>query len=176
MAGANDQGSASGPRGASPGPVAAPQRRALRFNTWAEVMTEARRLVALQDAGRLRHTGHWTLGQAIGHLATWINYGFDGYPMSVAPELRAEAQKRKDHAFEHGLRTNYWIPGIPGGTTGIDVIPEREALERLDRAGERLSAGMPRFGHPFFGMLSKDDWWRLHLRHAELHLSVFHEA
>jgi hypothetical protein len=163
-------------RGAGQSSAGAPvvERRALRFNTWPEAIAESRRLIELGESGRLRCAGNWTLGQAIGHLGTWINYGFDGYPMTVAPELQAEAQKRKDHAFEHGLRCGYRIPNIDEGTTGIEVIPEREALEKYIRAGERLAAGTPRFGHPFFGMLSKDDWWRLHLRHAELHLSVFH--
>ena len=59
------------------------EHRALRFDSLDELQAEIDRIVAADQGGRLRRTGNWTVGQTFGHLATWINYGWEGYPFKV---------------------------------------------------------------------------------------------
>lgn len=58
-------------------------RRALRFRSIDEALQEIDRIVAAENAGKLSTLGNWTPGQNMGHVATWINYSYDGYPFST---------------------------------------------------------------------------------------------
>ena len=58
-------------------------RRILRFESIDQAMAEVDRLVEAERAGRLKHLGNWTLGQTLGHLAAWTEYGYTGSPLKV---------------------------------------------------------------------------------------------
>jgi hypothetical protein len=150
------------------------ERRPLRFERGVDVIAEAERIARAERAGRLRRSGNWTAGQCFGHLAGWIGFCFDGYPVVAPPELAARAQARKPVALKDGLRTGFYIPDVEGGTAAIEVLELDEGLARLQNAWARLESGMPRFPHPFFGALTYEEWLMLHLRHAELHMSCLH--
>jgi hypothetical protein len=67
------------------------------------------------------------------------------------------------------------IPGVKGGTFGIDEVPCEEGASRLRRAIDRLERDQsPPHPSPVFGPMSHDEWIRLNLRHAELHLGFLH--
>ena len=57
------------------------ERRRLRFNNVDELRAEIDRILTAERAGTLRRSGNWTTGRVFGHLATWINYGYEGFPM-----------------------------------------------------------------------------------------------
>ena len=80
-------------------------RRTLRFNSIDEALAEAERLVAAEREGRLQCVGSWKLGQTLGHLATWANFAFDGYPPEVHPPLpvRVMARSISSTAFATAL-------------------------------------------------------------------------
>lgn len=149
-------------------------RRALRLETLADVIAEAERVRESERAGRLVRKGNWTAGQAVGHLATWIDYGFEGYPMTATPEAQARTRARKPAALREGLLAGVRLPGIAEGTTGTEVLEAGEAIRRYRGACARLERGMPTHPHPYFGAMTREEWLMLHLRHAELHLSYFH--
>jgi hypothetical protein len=149
-------------------------RRVIRFETLAEAIAEAERIAAADRAGRLTRKGNWTAGQALGHLATWIDFGFVGYPITATPEAVAKTQARKPMALRDGLFAGIHLPGIPGGTVGTDVLPVDEGLRRFRSACERLERETPTHPHPYFGELTREEWLQLHLRHSELHLSYLH--
>jgi len=156
--------------------AAAGERRALRFESIDEVLVEVERVVASDAAGTLRRTGTWTPGQVLGHLAAWIEYGYDGYPLKPPPFfirwiLRARLQKMLAGGMPAGVR----IPGVAGGTTGAEPQATAEAAGRLRRAFERLRSGEEcPYDSPAFGAMSHADRVRLNLRHAELHLGFLH--
>jgi hypothetical protein len=54
------------------------------------------------------------------------------------------------------------FPDVASAQAGLDSL--RAAVARIQR--ERMTAA-----HPLFGRLTHDEWARLHLRHAEMHLS-----
>jgi hypothetical protein len=149
-------------------------RRKLRFETPDQMWKDIDAIVASERAGTLRRTGNWTVGQVFGHLATFINFPYDGYP-SRPPfivKLILGMMKKK---FIHGeLPAGKSIPGVEGGTWGIEPISADEGLSKLRAAWDRLQAKPPSVPNPIFGPLSHEEWIQLHLRHAELHLSFLH--
>lgn len=149
-------------------------RRELRFESAAEVLAEAERIAAAERAGRLRRGGKWSPGQCFGHLAGWIDFCFDGYPLVAPPDMAEKALARKPTALREGLRGGVHIPGIEGGTAAIEDMSLEDGLARLRTAWGRLQGGTPRFPHPFFGAMTYEEWMMLHLRHAELHMSYLH--
>ncbi len=150
-------------------------RRALRLESMDDAVREAERVSVAERAGTLACKGNWSAGQAMGHLAAWMHFGFDGYPVLRPPEeLVARAMARKDVAFRDGLRAGVYIPGVEGGTAGIEALSVEEGLGRYRAGWARLAAGTPTHPHPFFGALTRDEWFLLHLRHTELHLSYLH--
>ena len=154
------------------------QRRKLRFDTIDDALADAQRLVDAERAGRLTSCGNWTLGQAIGHLATWANFAFDGYPDSVRAPLpvRMILRLMRSRILNHGMMPGVKVGRVPGGTLGLDVLPPDEAMSRYRTAMERLRATAPTIVNPVFGRLTHDQWIQLNLRHAELHLSFHCDA
>jgi hypothetical protein len=152
--------------------MAAAQRRTLHFQTIDDALSEAERLVAAEREGRLQRAGNWTLGQALGHLATWASFAFEGYP----PECRAPLPVRmiarllRNRFLTHAMPPGVRIGRAPGGTVGLDVLPADEGLRRFRAAMERLRQTPPTAANPVFGPLTHEQWKNLNLRHAELHL------
>jgi len=149
------------------------ERRQLRLETLDDLLAEVDRLVEADRAGRLRAAGNWTAGQVLGHVAAWIEYGYDGYPMAKPPWfVRLLARWYLKKMLRDGMQPGFRIPGVEGGTYGIEEMPVEQAAERLRRAVQRLQAGEPaRYHSPAFGPMSEEDRIKLTLRHAELHLS-----
>ena len=151
-------------------------RRAVRFSTLDDVLRDAEVLAESARLGTLRATGNWSLGQALAHLATWVNMPFDGYPEMRPPAwwmrlLRPFITKWLVHkGFPAGVR----IAGVPGGTFGIEPCEIDEGLARLRSAYRRLADKVPTQTSPVFGSLTHGEWIKFHFRHAELHLSFFH--
>ena len=145
-------------------------RRKLRFETIDQMMAEVDRLVAAEQAGRLKQLGNWTLGQALGHLAVWSEYSYTGTPLKPPLWVKWLVRMRKQ-AFLYGpMRAGVKIPGVPGGTLAIDEMPLNEALPRLQRVMSRLKSEVPTAPNSIFGPLTHQEWIALQLRHAELHL------
>lgn len=147
--------------------------RSLAFKTVDDAMAEAESLVQAEREGRLERLGNWTLGQALGHLAAWASYPYEGYPSKPPAVIRWLGRFMKKRILSKPLPKGYKLPGVPGGTFGIDVIPTDEGLGRFRAALLRLQAVAPSHENPVFGRLTHAEWIRLNLGHAELHLGFF---
>jgi hypothetical protein len=66
------------------------------------------------------------------------------------------------------------LPGVPGGTFGIEMLGTDKGLGAMRAAFQRLAKQAPTRPNVIFGSMSHADWLKLNLRHAELHLSFFH--
>jgi len=151
--------------------------RPLRFNASGDVLADADRIAASERAGKLRLSGNWTAGQSFGHLAMWIDYAYDGYPPGFGPPLivRFVIKTFMKKRFIHGpMKTGVRIPGVKGGTLAIEPIPLETGLDHLRRAWARLDAAPPGTPNILLGPLTHDEWKKLHLRHAELHMGFLH--
>ncbi len=150
-------------------------RRSLRYSTIDELLRDIDALVQADQVGSLRPVGNWTLGQAFGHLAAWIAFGFDGYPFDRPPWLIRVILRRKGKKYlRDGMAAGVRIPKVKNGTYATEVIATEEGAKQLTQALQRLQDGEPaKYDSPAFGPMSHDDRVRLNLRHAELHLSFF---
>jgi hypothetical protein len=119
----------------------------------------------------LRYLGNWTLGQILGHLATWVGFAYDGVPVTPPLIVRWIMKPMKKRFLYKAMPPGVHIPKAPGGTFGTDPLPLNEGLARLRRAYERLKTSPPDRLHPIFGKMTGNEWINGQLRHAELHLS-----
>lgn len=148
--------------------------RKLHFSTIDELQAEIDRIVAADQAGTLRCSGNWTAGQAFGHVAAWINYAYDGYPLRTPWFIRMILKRRVRKYLRDGMPRGVRIPKVRGGTYGIDPMTTQEGAARLRAALQRLGSEPARFESPAFGPLSASDHVALNIRHAELHLGYLH--
>lgn len=148
-------------------------RRQLWFATIDDAVAEVDRIEEADKAGRLKAIGSWTPGQILAHVAAWIEYGYDGYPMQPPPWfIRQFLRWRVKKYLRVGMPAGVRIPNVKNGTYGTEPLGTADAAARLRRAFLRLRSGEPaRFDSPAFGPMSHEDRVRLNLRHAELHLS-----
>lgn len=149
------------------------KRRKLHFDSIGQCIEEIDRLVAADARGSLHSVGTWTPGQVLSHLAAWIEYGYDGYPIKVPPfPIRWMLRLLLPRILKSGMATGVRIPGTKEGTVGHDPLPTQAGAERLRKALTRLSDNeQALYDSPGFGPMSHADRIRLNLRHAELHLS-----
>ena len=147
-------------------------KRKVRLPDLNALSAEVDRIVAADQAGRLKTLGNWTAGQNLAHLAAWIEYGNVGYPISPPPWpisfiLRTFMKRRY---LRHGMMSGVKIPGVKDGTVGQDAMTTIDAAERLKRAIVRLRSEPARYPSPAFGPMPEEERVLLNLRHAEHHL------
>jgi hypothetical protein len=152
--------------------AAAPCRRKLHFNCIEDALADVDALEGPALAGTAQCLGNWTFGQILGHLASWVEYSFDGVPMKRPPlVLRLILRPLKRRFLYKPMSAGSKIPGVPGGTLGREALSLDDGLSRFRNAFSRLSRESPAREHIIFGPLTHDEWINQHLRHAELHLS-----
>jgi hypothetical protein len=148
------------------------QRRKLHFETIDDCLVELGKIEAAEREGKLKTLGNWTAGQNLSHLAAWIEYGWDGYPMSKPPlPVRLVMKFMLGRILKNGMDAGVKIPGIEGGTLGADEMETLAAVDRFRAALNRLKSGeVAKHDSPAFGKMSHEKRVKLNLRHAELHL------
>lgn len=148
----------------------------LRFETLDQMLADARACAA---APRLRPLGNWSLGQALNHIAAWIDYPFVGFPpeLRFPEEMKANAAGAKQRLMDETMKPGERLPGIAAGTLAIEDVSTPVGLARLESAAARLAAVPPHdtlpLPDPYFGRVTRHEWAEINLRHAELHLSFF---
>lgn len=149
------------------------KRRVVRFNSIDDAIREADRIADADVRGKLRPLGNWTAAQCLNHVAAWIEYGYDGYPIRKAPWfIRAFLRWRVRKYLRDGLPAGVRMPGPAEGTFGIEDSTTADAANRFREAFLRLARREESpYDSPGFGPMSHDDRIELNLRHAELHLS-----
>jgi hypothetical protein len=153
--------------------TANPVRRAVQYASFDDVLADAERLVRAGAAT----TGNWSLDQILGHLAIAMELSVAGFHRKAPWPLRLVGRYIfKPRILKRGMKPGFKLPAeaeklsvpAPGGNPGA-------ALERLRRAIALLKSNATRQPHPFFGPMPAAEWDRLHLRHADLHLSFVRE-
>ena len=114
------------------------EHRTLRFPTPEQMWTEVDRVVAADRAGNLRRTGNWTTGQCLGHLVTWTNVAYDGYPIKPPWIIKAILRLMKKRYLRGALPRGARIPKIEGGTLGIEPLGLDQGLATFRSEWDRL--------------------------------------
>lgn len=146
-------------------------RRTLRFQSVDDVLADVESLAAAARDGTARTLGNWSLGQILGHLATWIGYAYDGVPVTPPLLVRWLMKPMKKRFLYKAMPVGVKIPRTPGGTFGTEPMSVEEGLDRYRRALARLKSEAPQRRHPIFGPMTHAEWIAGQMRHAELHLS-----
>jgi hypothetical protein len=152
---------------------AIPNRRPLRFSSIDDALADVAHLVEADRHGRLKSLGNWTLGQTLGHLATWADFSYTGPPIKPPWFIKLLLRFRKKRFLYGAMPAGVHIPKVEGGTFGTEPLSTDEGLARFRRAYERLKSEAPAKPHLLFGPLKHEEWIAGNLRHAELHLSFF---
>jgi hypothetical protein len=143
-------------------------RRKLTFRSFDEVLSDAETLVRSPNTKML---GNWPLPQLLTHLATTINGSIDGISGRAPWFLRPIGPLVKRRIFKNGMSPGFNLPKAREVKAFPVAASPQEALGKLRAAVERLKNERMTACHPFFGKLTHEEWTRLHLRHAEMHLS-----
>lgn len=148
-------------------------RRILHFDSIDQVLEEVDRLAAAERTGRLKRVGNWTLGQALGHLATWAEFAYTGVPLKPPFFIRWILRFQKRKFLVGPMPAGVKIPNVEGGTLGTEPLSLDEGLRRFKNVLQRLKVEEPTLPSPIFGKMTHDESIALTLRHAELHLGFF---
>jgi hypothetical protein len=142
-------------------------RRKLAYKSFDELLADADRL----SAGPVKTLGNWSPGQIFRHLAIAYNGSIDGFNWTFPWFMRFAAG-----LFKNKLINGAMPPGIkvPAGFAK-KVMPEptstEDGLGQLHAAVARLKREPQRAKHPVFGDITKGEWDKIHLNHANLHMS-----
>jgi hypothetical protein len=144
-----------------------PQRRKIHFSNYEQVLDEARRL-----AGKpTRQLGNWSLGQICRHLAIAMEQSISGDRLFKVPLKR----RILGRLYRWSVLHRGFPPGIKLPRDAAALIPPptsvEEGLAALEKGIESLHASSHRVAHPVLGKMNVRQWDKLHLRHAEMHLS-----
>jgi hypothetical protein len=146
-------------------------RRTLRFETLDQVLADVQTLADAGANGTLRSCGNWTLGQNLNHLATWVDYSYDGVPMKIPFFVPWILRPFKNRFLTKPMKPGSTIPKVPGGTLATDVVSTADGMAHIQKSFARLASEVPGRPHVLFGRMNHNEWIAQHLRHAELHLS-----
>ena len=122
------------------------------------------------------HSGNWTLAQLCDHLAKTIEQSCPGGDMGPAMVPRWVQPIMK--------RIFFTFPFIPRGRPAPKaILPDetpdaQEAIERLARAVDTFEkVALPLRGrmvsHPALGVLSHEQYRKMHIIHGKYHLRIF---
>src|ERR1700752_2937025 len=106
-------------------------RRSLRFESLDEMMAEVNRLAEAERGGRLKSLGNWTLGQALGHIAQWMEYAYTPSPLNPPFFIRWFLRMQRKKYIHGTMKAGVRIPNVEGGTLGTASMSLDEGLTRL---------------------------------------------
>src|SRR4051812_6948506 len=149
------------------------ERRILRFESIDDCLDEASRLAPSYRRGACKQLGNWTLGQTLGHVATWAEFSYSPCPIKAPWIVRFIMGFQKNKFLHTPMKPGTRIPRVDGGTVGTEPMEMEDGLRRFMHAFERLKREKPTCPSPVFGLLTKLEAQAINLRHAELHFGFF---
>ena len=147
-------------------------RRDVELSSLEDLQREIDAIVSADRDGSLRALGNWSAGQNLQHIGRFFEFALDGFPFEVSRSLRLLGRLMRNRALNARPPAGLRFPANARALAPDDNVPTEEGAAylraQLDRigAGERMTAPSP-----LLGPLEHDEWVRLQLNHAELHLS-----
>jgi hypothetical protein len=142
-------------------------RRILDYASFDELLADAERL----STEPVKVLGNWSPGQIFRHIAILCNGSIDGLPIRFPWHLRAMVRLFKKKLLQGSMPAGFQIKSpndkvlLPGPTSVEEGLSElRASIARVQRESQRAR-------HPLFGNLTKEEWDRVNLKHASLHMS-----
>jgi hypothetical protein len=142
-------------------------RRNLDYASLEELLADADRLTS----GPVKVLGNWSAGQIFRHLAIAFNGSIDGFTMTFPLPLRLMAKLFRKKLLDGPMPAGFKLPAEGAKAMMPAPTSSEEGLADLHAAVARLERESHRAKHPMFGDLSKEEWNKIHLKHANLHMS-----
>ena len=150
--------------------------RTLKMSTLDDLRAETARIKEADAAGCAAATKGWTPAQTVWHVASFIRGSLDGCPFKMPLPMRLMGKGMRLMGLDRML--NRPIP------PGFKIPPQASMFNpsadvTMDQACELMNTCLDRIDHgekmthpsPLLGKLTHEQWTKMHLRHAELHLS-----
>jgi len=142
-------------------------RRELDYASFEELLADADRI----SSGPVKALGNWSAGQIFRHLAIVYNQSIDGFTVTFPWYLHLMAKMFRSKLIAGPMPPGFKLPSEgakalqPGPTSAAEGLADlRAAVERLERKPHRAI-------HPMFGELDQEQWNKIHLKRASLHMS-----
>ena len=142
-------------------------RRRLNYGSFQELLADADRL----HAGPTKVLGNWSAGQIFKHLALAYNGSIDGFTMTFPWPLRTMARLLEGKLINGRMPPGFRLPAEGAKALAPGQISDEQGLADLHAAVARLESESERANHPMFGRLTNEEWNKIHLKHASLHMS-----
>jgi hypothetical protein len=142
-------------------------RRSLHFNSLDDILAEVDRL----GRGPVKSLGNWSPGENLSHIAKTMTCSLDGFHFKMSWLLRLFCKLMKGRLLSMQMPAGFTLSR--DGAADLDPSPTEwtEGARSLRVAVDRLKREDQRAPSPAFGVMTREEWDRLHCRHAELHLS-----
>jgi Protein of unknown function (DUF1569) len=146
----------------------AARRRYVHYADFDAFLAEAERLAAMGA----ETTGNWSLAQIFDHLARSMSVAVHGTKALFPLPARFVLRLLRKRIISGPLKPGFNCPrGLAGVLKPAEDIETAEGLQRLRAAARQFQKAPALATHPAFGRLTRGEWDRLTLRHAELHMS-----
>jgi hypothetical protein len=105
-----------------------------------------------------------------------MNGSIDGMPMRFSWPLRLLGRLLKKRVLTKGMSPGFQLKGRAAEVLDPPATSWEDGLHLFREAVRRQQSETKREPSPFLGAMTREDWDRLHCRHAELHLSFLTPA
>ena len=146
------------------------QRREVHYDSFDDLLADAEGLAS----GDVQTVGNWTLGQIFKHLAQTMDSSIDGTDMKFSWLMKkiVGLLMNKEKMLNEPMSPGFKIPKQGAAQFSPDPsISTDEGLESMRAAVVRCQTETSRAEHPAFGELTREEWDKARMRHAELHMS-----
>ncbi len=143
-------------------------RRKVRYETFEDLLADAERLAT----GEITSLGNWSLGQTLKHLGAAMVGSIDGPAFNVPLWIKILGRVYLWRKLVYGpFPAGFILPRSARKKIVFDETTFDEGMETLRSGIERLRNEPQRIVHPVTGPLTREQWDRFHLTHAEMHMS-----
>ena len=144
-------------------------RRSLEYSSFDEFLADAQRCMSDDFVT----VGNWSKGKIFTHLARTLEMSLDGVDYRAPWWMRVLGKwVLKPRILKKGMPSGFQLKKpVADQVIPQEDVDSQQALQDLQRAVERYRSEPDRVDHPIFGAMTAEEWDKLHLRHADLHMS-----
>jgi len=144
-----------------------PGRRELHFESVDDILADAEQVMGKPH----RAVGNWSAAQILEHLALAFNRSVDGSSYRPPFFVRWAASLLKRRILKGPMPSGFKMPkAMQPDFMPPDNATDQNALEELHTSINRYKSAAQLAPNVALGKLSREEWDKLHLRHAEMHL------
>jgi hypothetical protein len=142
-------------------------RRTLDYASFEELLADAEKM----SRGPAKALGNWSQGQIYRHLAISYNGAIDGLPIKFPWLFRTMVKLFKKKLLNGTMPAGYRMKPENAKITEPGPTDTEVGLAELCAAIARLQRESHRAKHPLLGDLTREEWDKIMLKHASMHMS-----